>query len=75
MPSFKAGRGDEYKCLTMSDKKKFTNERGETYYTCVSAECPDSAIPKYVYVLDGSSNEYKQIGTYNIDTITYMTNV
>jgi hypothetical protein len=76
MPSFNAGRDRQtYSCLKMVQWPFTKGSNVQTYYVCTSAQCPDYLIPKNVYIFDESSDEYKQIGTYNDNTnntITYM---
>jgi hypothetical protein len=59
-------------CLKM-EPQKFDNAKDDTIcYVCTSiANYNDSLIPNNVYIID-SSNEYKQIGTYDGSTIKYV---
>ena len=60
-------------CLKMEPRKFDNSENDIIYYICSSiANYNDSLIPNNVYIIDNSTNEYKQIGTFNGLIITYF---
>ena len=74
MPSFTTYSWHEgelnIECLKM-EQREFTNGKQDTiYYICSLAK--DYPNSNNVYIIDNSTKEYKQIGTFNDSSITYF---